>query len=52
MSGKPYCWECGTLREYCDCAASGMEAPSGGETAQTGSTEGDSPVPEGQTPND
>lgn len=30
--------------------ASGIEAPSGVETAQTGSTEGESPVPEGQTP--
>jgi hypothetical protein len=31
-------------------AASGMEAPSGGETAQQGSTEGDSPVGEAETP--
>jgi hypothetical protein len=32
--------------------ASAIEAPSGVETAQTGSTEGESAVPEGETPND
>lgn len=30
--------------------ASGMEAPSGGETVKQGSTEGDSPVANGETP--
>lgn len=30
-----------------DCRASGMEAATAGETAQQGSTEGDSPAPKG-----
>jgi len=45
----PYCWECGCQREYCDCAAQGIEAAPAAETAKHGSVH-ESPVANGDAP--